>query len=76
MKQLRLACDQFGRTIVIVLHDINMASQYADYICAIKDGQLFQSGKVKDIMKSQTLSDLFQIPVDVMETDRGLVAVY
>ncbi|MCR8968430.1 ABC transporter ATP-binding protein [Facklamia sp. 7083-14-GEN3] len=76
MKQLRLACDQFGRTIVIVLHDINMASQYADYICAIKDGQLFQAGKVKDVMKSQTLSDLFQTPVDVMETDRGLVAVY
>lgn len=76
MKQLRLACDKFGRTIVIVLHDINMASQYADYICAIKDGQLFKAGQVHEMMQSDILTALFQTQVDVIETERGLVAVY
>lgn len=76
MKQLRLACDKFGRTIVIVLHDINMASQYADYICAVKDGQLFKAGPVDEMMQSQVLTNLFQTRVDVLKTDRGLVAVY
>ncbi|MGO1912694.1 MAG: iron ABC transporter ATP-binding protein, partial [Corynebacterium sp.] len=34
MKQLRRACDELGRTVIIVLHDINFAARYADHICA------------------------------------------
>lgn len=44
MAQLRRAADELGRTIVIVLHDINFAGHYADRICAMKDGKVVELG--------------------------------
>ena len=41
MQILRRLVEELGKTIIIVLHDINMASQYADEIVAFKDGQVF-----------------------------------
>ena len=38
MKHLENAAAQFGRTIIVVLHDINFAARYADYIVAVKHG--------------------------------------
>ena len=40
MKQLRRVTDELGKSVVIVLHDINFASTYADSIIAMKDGKV------------------------------------
>ncbi len=40
MKILRKLVDELGKTVVIVLHDINFASVYSDRIVALKDGRL------------------------------------
>src|SRR5690606_36597287 len=40
MALLQRAAAELGRTIVIVLHDINFAAHYADHICAVKDGRV------------------------------------
>ena len=44
MQLLHRAAHELGRTIVIVLHDINFAGHYADHICAVKDGQVIEFG--------------------------------
>ena len=41
MKILRSLVDDLGKTIIIVIHDINIASQYVDEIVAFKDGKVF-----------------------------------
>ena len=43
MKIVRRLCDELGKTVILVLHEINYAAFYSDYICA------FQNGKVAKI---------------------------
>ena len=45
MQTLRTLCRDLNKTIVIVLHDINFASCYSDYIVALKKGEIVKSGK-------------------------------
>ena len=76
MAQLRRAADELGRTIVIVLHDINFAGHYADYICAMKNGQVVEFGGPDQIMRDEVLSAVFDTPVKVVEGPAGPLAVY
>ena len=76
MKHLRRAARELGRTIVIVLHDINFAGHYADHICALKKGEVVALGTPEEIMVPETLSAIFNTPIDVIEGPRGLLACY
>jgi iron complex transport system ATP-binding protein len=48
-----------GRTIVMVLHDLNQACRYADYLIAIKDGRIFAAGEPKQVMNEKTIDEVF-----------------
>lgn len=76
MKHLRKAAQELGRTIVIVLHDINFAGHYSDYICAMKKGQVVEFGSPEAIMRDEVLSAVFDTPVRVIEGPEGPLAVY
>jgi iron complex transport system ATP-binding protein len=76
MAQLRRAADELGRTIVIVLHDINFAAHYADHICAMKDGQVVEFGTPAEIMTDDVLTRVFETPVQVIDGPHGPLAVY
>ncbi|QEZ93781.1 MULTISPECIES: iron ABC transporter ATP-binding protein [Proteus] len=76
MKLLRKAADELGKTIIIVIHDINFASVYSDYILAMRNGQLYYHGSPKEIMKADIIEDIFDTPVDVKELDNKLIAMY
>ena len=52
MKILRKLVDELGKTVVIVLHDINFASVYSDRIVALKDGKLVKNGPTHEIINS------------------------
>ena len=76
MKHLRRASEELGRTIVIVLHDINFAGHYADHICAMKDGAVVEFGVPSEIMTDEVLSRVFDTPVQVVDGPSGPLAVY
>lgn len=76
MKHLEHAAAEFGRTIIVVLHDINFASRYADYIVAVKHGQIAQMGTPAEIMKDDVLSEIFNTQIEVIEGPNGLLACY
>ncbi|OCG34846.1 iron ABC transporter ATP-binding protein [Gilliamella sp. Fer1-1] len=76
MKQLRRAADELGKTIVIVIHDINFASVYSDYILAMKNGKLIYQGDPKQIMSSKILEDIFDTPVNIENIKNQNIAVY
>jgi len=50
-----------NRTIVIVLHDINLACRYADHIIAVKDGKVFDEGCPEDIINETLIKEVFDI---------------
>ncbi|MDD0859102.1 ATP-binding cassette domain-containing protein [Arthrobacter alpinus] len=71
MQHLHRAAVELGRTIVIVLHDINFAGHYADYICAVKDGLVIEFGTPAQIMTDEVLTRVFDTPVEVIAGPRG-----
>lgn len=76
MQHLQAAAREFGRTIIVVLHDINFASKYADRICAVKDGQIHSFGTSRQIMEEDTLGDIFNTPVRIVDGPDGPLACY
>ena len=76
MQHLHNAARSLGRTIIVVLHDINFAARYADYICAIKDGKLARFGTVAEIMQDDLLTDIFNTPIQVIQGPNGPIACY
>ncbi|PWU68113.1 MULTISPECIES: ABC transporter ATP-binding protein [Gracilibacillus] len=53
-------------TIVMVLHDLNLACRYAHHIVAIKDKQVYAQGKPEEIINCGLVHDVFQMKCDVM----------
>ena len=76
MRHLARAATELGRTVVVVLHDINFAARYADYICAVKDSRLARFGTPDEIMDSAVLTEIFNTDVRVIDGPRGKLAVY
>lgn len=50
-----------GRTIVMVLHDLNHASRFSDYLIAMRDGTLMTEGTPENVMTCQNLQRVFHI---------------
>ena len=76
MKLLRRAADELGKTIILVIHDINFASVYSDHIIAMRAGKLAYHGAPNDIMKAEIIEDIFDTPIEVKSVDNKLIAMY
>lgn len=59
MRTLRRIADEHGKTVLIVLHDINHAASYADRIVAMKDGAVVASGETGDVIRPDILESVF-----------------
>ncbi|MET3697461.1 iron complex transport system ATP-binding protein [Bacillus oleivorans] len=55
------------RTIVMVLHDINLACRYAHNIVAIKDRKVYAQGKPETVITDQLVKEVFQMECEVMK---------
>ncbi|PEL13640.1 ABC transporter ATP-binding protein [Bacillus sp. AFS017336] len=49
------------RTIVMVLHDLNQAARFADYIIAMKDGEIVKAGSCEEVITHEVLKQVFSI---------------
>lgn len=54
-----------GRTIVMVLHDLNQAARFADYIIALKEGQIVKAGECEEVITHDVLKQVFQIDAQI-----------
>ncbi|MCR2800720.1 MULTISPECIES: ABC transporter ATP-binding protein [unclassified Microbacterium] len=50
-----------GTTIVMVLHDINLAARYADHVFAVRSGQVVASGAPADVITADLIRDVFAL---------------
>lgn len=76
MEHLRHAANEFGRTILTVMHDINFSAKYSDRICAMKDGQVVAFGETEEVMKPEILTDIFNTEIEIIKGPYGPVAIY
>lgn len=76
MSRLKTLAAQQGRTIVIVLHDINYAAGYADHIVAMKAGRVETAGPPAEVVSEAFLRAVFDTDAKViLEEERPLVVV-
>jgi len=76
MKILRKLVDELDKTVVIVLHDINFASVYSDYIVALKDGKVVKDGPTDAIINSESLKEIYDMDIPIQEMNSCRICVY
>ncbi len=76
MKLVRRLCDELGKTVVLVLHEINLAAFYSDRILAFRDGKLAAQGPVKDVMTTDTLKRVYGVDFEIHEVDGKPLSIY
>ena len=76
MKLMQRACRELGKTVVLVLHDINFASWYSDYIIAMKNGKVIRHGTKNDIINPEALKDIYDMDINVHEIGGHRVSLF
>lgn len=76
MKTLRRLADELGKTVVIVIHDINFASCYSDYIVAMKDGRVIKEGATDEIINPVVLNEVYDMDFKIEEINREKICVF
>jgi iron complex transport system ATP-binding protein len=59
-----------GRTVVMILHDLNLAARYADYLVAMKDGEVVATGTPGEVINHDLLRDVFSIEASIITDPR------
>ncbi len=76
MQILKKLVDELGKTIIIVLHDINFAASYADEIIAMKNGELFVQGTTDEMIKKEVLDELYEMDIRICEIEGRRFCLY
>ncbi|MFE8700718.1 ABC transporter ATP-binding protein [Cytobacillus sp. FJAT-54145] len=76
MKALRKMVDDLGKTIIIVIHDINFASCYSDYIVALKHGKVIREGSTEEIISNEVLKEVYEMDFQINQIDGNRICVY
>lgn len=66
MRQLRQLCHTHKKTVVIVLHDVNQAAQFADTVVMMKSGEIISTGTPTDVLTKDTIKTLYGVEATVL----------
>lgn len=66
MRELHALSHQQQKTVVIVLHDINQAAQFADTVVTMKEGRVVATGHPVDVITQETIKALYDVDVAVL----------
>lgn len=76
MRALRRLCDKHGRTVILVVHDINFAAHYSDHIVAMKGGAVHCAGPVQEVVTEARLKELYGLDFEITHGERGRLCNY
>lgn len=66
--------EKLNKTIILILHDINLVSLYSDYIFMLKNKKIKYNGKTNEILTKETIKDIFEINVSIYkENNKTLI---
>lgn len=76
MKMLRKLVEEKGKTVIVVIHDINFVSCYADYIVALKDGVIKSAGPAADIICEDVLREIYDMDISIEHHNGKNICIY
>ena len=65
-----------GKTVVVVLHDINFASCYSDRIIAMRDGRVACAGSPEEMITADVIREIYGIEAGIHEIEGRRITVY
>ena len=63
--------EKHGTTIVMVIHELNNAARFADYMIGMKAGKIACKGTAYEVMTKENLKELFNIDAEIIEDPRN-----
>ncbi len=76
MKTLRRLVDEQGKTIILVIHDINFASIYSDYIVALKNGVIVKEGPADEMIDRDILREVYDMDISIENYKNCKICLY
>lgn len=76
MRTVRRLCDELGKTVILVLHEINYAAFYSDYICAFVNGRIVKFGTVDQVITRENLSEIYHVDFEIIRINDRPLSVY
>lgn len=76
MQIVRRLCDELEKTVILVLHEINYAAFYSDYICAFVNGKIAKFGTVEEVMTKENLSQIYNVDFEIMKIEGKPLSIY
>lgn len=76
MRLFRQAADEMGKTVVVVLHDVNFASCWADRMLVMKDGRAVALGAPEEIVTAGAMREIYGVEAEVRRIDGRPVLLY
>lgn len=76
MRVLKDLAENHGKSIIVVIHDINFASVYADHIIAMKEGELLYQGHPQQLMDERILQDIFDFHIPIQQVQQHKLGLY
>lgn len=70
LQLLKRLNDEEGRTVLMVLHDLNNASRYSDHMIALANGDVFAAGPPEEVMTSELLREVFHVEAEIVDDPR------
>jgi len=75
LETLRSLVKELNISIIMAIHDINLAARYSDIISLIMDGQIFKIGKPLDILTPETIFEVYGVHADFYYDTQGIPVV-
>ena len=76
MQLMRHLVDDLGKTVVVILHDINYAAAYADRVVAFKNGQVFMNDTVDQFLQKPVIDALYDTDVEIIQHNNQAFCLY
>lgn len=76
MDMIRRMADELDKTVVVVLHDINVAAHHSDRIVAMSGGRVVADGSPSEVVDRDVLHEVFGLDVPIAHTEIGPVAMH
>ena len=76
MKNIKRLVKEKGKTVIIVVHDINFASVYANHIIAMKDGKIIKNDLKEKVITENILKQVYNMYIKVKDIDGESICIY
>jgi iron complex transport system ATP-binding protein len=60
-------CKKKGKTVINIIHDLNIALRYSDKIFMLKDGKIYRYGNPEEVITQQTIKEVYSVDVELID---------